>query len=424
MTQFDILLRRALMDANLAQYQRAFQRVEANEPDFSPGYLRERTRLLADPLGWERQSKSGRRLNWRLIVLIAALLLLSACAYVVATGQFSQWFPQRGVDPQAPDVSEEVLSRTGTEIGQSQTIGDETMTLNAAIWDGSSVWLSLSFESPNIPEEIQRYTPLYTSDCYIRLRQDQWEESKRNSLEQFYANSNPAMSPEEVEAAVRAELDKGDQSHDAMLTVLEREGNTLILEAGESVFADLFTETTRPELTVHLENIATYVDGGVDENGYAQYPLPGLGILKGPFDFTFTLSEPILPIRYEGADLETAVMDVPLRFTGFQLSATKLTAFYEALRPVELPQPGQTLTPEEMSRIDQAMRDTLDAAFGSVQGFWTEDGKYVDLTNADNSGGSNSVSRTYPYPIDPAIVTAVDVAGTRVELGGLARMEG
>ena len=51
MTQFDMLLRRALMDANLAQYERALQSVEDKEPDFSPRYLRERMRLLADPQG-------------------------------------------------------------------------------------------------------------------------------------------------------------------------------------------------------------------------------------------------------------------------------------------------------------------------------------------------------------------------------------
>ena len=36
MTQFEMLLRRALMDANLAQYERALQSVEDKEPGFSP----------------------------------------------------------------------------------------------------------------------------------------------------------------------------------------------------------------------------------------------------------------------------------------------------------------------------------------------------------------------------------------------------
>ncbi len=419
MTQFDILLRRALMDANLAQYQRALQSVEDVEPDVSPGYLRERTRLLADPWSWGRRSGGVRRLDWRMIAVVAALLLLlSACAYAVVTGQFSQWFPRRGVDPQAPEASEEVLSRTGTEIGQSQTVGDETMTLNAAVWDGTRVWLSLVFESPSIPDEARPYAALYTGDCRLRLRRDQWEESARARLERFYADTEPDMSPEQVEAAVRAELDRGDQSRGTELDVLGREGNTLALEATDFLSADLFTETKRPELTLHLENVAAYADGG--GTGDAREPEPGPVIVKGPFDFTFTLEEPILPIRYEGACIEAAVMEVPLRFTGFALSATELTAFYETLEPAEPPRSG--LTPEEMSRINRAMMETLNAAYGSVQGLWTEDGKYVDLTNVQAGGGGGCVSWSYPYPISPAAVTAVDVAGTRVELSELERM--
>lgn len=54
-----------------------------------------------------------------------------------------------------------------------------------------------------------------------------------------------------------------------------------------------------------------------------------------------------------------------------------------------------------------------------MQGLWTADGKYVDLTNTGNSGGSDSAAFRYPYPIDPATVTAVDIAGARVELSEL-----
>ena len=172
MTQFDFLLRRALMDANLAQYESALQSAEAGDFDFSPRYLRERTRVLADPQGWE-QSRSGgrRRLNWRIAAIAAALLLLSACAYAVVTGQFSQWFPSRGVNPQAPETSEEVLGRTGTLIEETRTEGDAAITLNAAVWDGESLLLSIVMKCPDIPEE---FTPgpsgpygkgLHTAEC-------------------------------------------------------------------------------------------------------------------------------------------------------------------------------------------------------------------------------------------------------------------
>ena len=96
-----MLLRWALMDANLARYERILQKAEAEEPDFSPGYRRERMQLLEDPQGWERRKKSyggRRRLNWRIIALAAALLL-SACAVAAVTRQFSQWFSPAGSEP-------------------------------------------------------------------------------------------------------------------------------------------------------------------------------------------------------------------------------------------------------------------------------------------------------------------------------------
>ena len=135
MTQFEDRLRRGMMDANVAQYGRVIQKMEAQELDASPKYYRERMRLLADPWSWAKQ-RTGiyrKRLNWRLIAIVAALLLLSACAVAAATGQFSQWFTWFGVNPTAPEQSEEVLRRTGTVIEQSQTVGDTTVTLNAAV---------------------------------------------------------------------------------------------------------------------------------------------------------------------------------------------------------------------------------------------------------------------------------------------------
>lgn len=426
MTQFDMLLRRALMDANLAQYERALQSVEDKEPDFSPRYLRERMRLLADPQGWGRQARPGarKRLDWRLAAIVAAMLLLSACAYAVATGQFSQWFPRLGVDPEAPEVSEEVLSRTGTAIEQSQTVGDTTVTLNAAVWDGTYIYLSFTIESPSLPEDLQAYTPLHTGDCRLIMRQDQWEEYMTNRVKEGCANQN--MTPEETEEAVRAALEEGARKDVLWLFWPEtREGNVLSFQVNTSLYSRWFTETKRPELTLHLENIATYADGKgesiIDENGYAQNPGPGEIVIPGPFDLTFTLEEPILPIRYEGAGVEMVLADIPLRFTGFELSATELSADYAAVNPEDLPKPGPDLSPEENDRRFQADVAVYRAVQDSIRGLWTEDGKYVDLSNSESSGSGGYASHSYPYPINPATVTAVDIAGTRVELGELER---
>ncbi|MCI8329375.1 MAG: DUF4179 domain-containing protein [Oscillibacter sp.] len=428
MTQFDSSLRRALMDANLAQYENVLRRADNAGPDFSPRYLRERMRLLADPWGWaKRREQSGlhrrTRLNWRLIALIAALLVLSACAYAVATGQFSQWFPRLGVNPEAPETSEEVLSRTGTAIEQSQTVGDTTVTLYAAVWNGTDLWVSMDIESPNIPEEVQRYTPLYMADCRFFLRDDQWEEYTRNRVEE----SGTAMgaSPEQIEADIQAELDKGQLGFGSFLMPQEREGNTLKFQENTFLEAKWFTETKRPELTLHIERVGTYVDGREGQASVNPFEdvHPGVVFVEGPFDLTFTLEEPILPIHYEGTDVEAMLTDIPLRFTGFDLSTTELSAAYEAVNPEDLPEPGPDLSPEENDRRFQATKAVCRAVEDSMQGLWTEDGKYVDLSNSESSGGGGSVSRRYPYPIDPATVTAVDIAGTRVELGGLERLD-
>lgn len=406
MTQFDSLLRRALMDANLAQYARVLRQIETETPDFSPQYRRERARLLADPWGWAKRRSGGRRrLNWRLVAIAAALLLLSACAYAVATGQFSQWFPRRGVDPSAPETSEGVLSGIGTAIGQSVSVGDETVTLNAALWDGTSVWLSLSVEGPHIPEAVRQNTPLDTSGCRLSLRQDQWEAYTRNSLEQFYAETEPELSPEQVESAVQARLGQEARTEPMHLDVLDHGENTLTLEVTSPLVTGLFPETEQPELTLHLENIATCVD----EDGTPRETAPDEVILKGPFTFTFTLERPALAlsIRYDAANAELPPLDIPYRFTGFQLSTTGLTAFYAAQDPKELPGPGEILILTD-----------------SLWGLWTEDGTHVDLTGMGGGGGGDHVGLDYPYPIDPAAVTAVDVAGTRVELSELERVDG
>lgn len=425
MTQSDSALRRALMEANLAQYETVIRQIETAEPDFSPRYLRERSELLADPWGWMRRRETAgfqwrRRLNWRVIAIVAALLLLSACAAAVVTGQFSQWFPRLGVDPQAPEQSEEVLSRTGTVIEQTKTVGDATVTLHGAVRDEDTLWLSLTVESPHIPEELTPGSPLsyalYTEECYMGFRGDQ----RREHLETFYAEKG--LPPEELEAAVQNVLgEEAPKDRNLNLILLSREGNALTFEAE----AGLRLYVERPEITLHLENIAPYEDGkgeGVshDRDGNRAGPGPGEVFLEGPFDFTFTLEKPILPIRYEGAGVEVTLSGTTFRFTGFDLSVMRLTAFYDSPIGPVLSLLVEAQTPEEERKFDKMLTEIHE----SVRGLWTEDGTYVDLMDSSSFGGGDSTGRDYPFPMDPAQVTAVNIAGTRVELGELTRLDG
>ena len=308
MTPFDSDLRRGLMDANLAQYERLLKTANSAEMDFSPSYLRERTRLLADPWGWvKRRERPGpRRMNWRLIAIAAALLLLSACAVAVVTGQFSQWFPTIRMDPKAPEVSEEIVSRMGTVIGEPQTVDGASVTLNAAVWDGQELRLSLTAEVPDLPEDFSSEAPFYDLECRLRLAEDQREAYLRKEIARSHANSHIDLTEEELEELVQSHLEyPDDPDFHSVVRAARQEDGTLILQ----VMAALFDYVEDPELTLHIENLATYKVEEGDDGIFTSSQAPDGTVttdheindpfLKGPFDFTFTLDKKLSPISYE-----------------------------------------------------------------------------------------------------------------------------
>lgn len=74
MRQFDEMLRRGLMAANLAEYTSELDDLPSWEPDFSPKYRRERTRLLANPRSWARRRA---RPVWKRAARTAACVALA-----------------------------------------------------------------------------------------------------------------------------------------------------------------------------------------------------------------------------------------------------------------------------------------------------------------------------------------------------------
>ena len=420
MTPFESSLRRALMDANLAQYRSTLQ--DADQVDFSPAYLRERMRLLADPWGWMRRREAApprrrRRLNWKVIAIIAALLLLSACAYALVTGQFSQWYPSRGVDPQAPETSEEVLARTGTLIEETRTEGDAFITLNAAVWDGESLLLSIVMKCPDIPEE---FTPgpsgpygkgLHTADCYLTLREDQWYEYERERLSDMNWFAREAEIRKRAKAGYK-------RNYGLDFQLIGREGDVLTFEVNTL----LGPYVERPELTLHMEKLSFFGDDKFH--------------IDGPFDFTFTLEKVFPDIRYRGGVVEATLgkpplPEVPLRFTEFEVSTSELMITGEVLAPVDL---GWGFPPgfELREGVEPLDYEDLNYAFWQGPfGVWTEDGDYIDLTNAGGltSGGVPGETLEahwdfyFPYPIDPSTVTALKVGDVRVEFSEWERLE-
>ena len=346
-------------------------------------------------------------------------------------GQFSKWFPRLKLDPAAPEAAEAALARMGTAIQQSKTVGGVTATLNAAVWDGGTLRLSLVVKAPNIPKEVTKGTSLYTEECSITLPEEDWREYLRKDEEAH----GEGLSKELLEKSIQNFLDMGQAGYWNRVNVLNfplvsREKDTLTFEAWMS-FKDYLKQ---PEITLHLENIATYEDGKGDkviwQDGKRTGPGPKDVILKGPFDFTFTLEEPILPMHYQGA-VPITEEGIPFRFTGFKMGVFQMDVDYDLLaqmnpvrvtRPEGAP-PAPAPDPDKLS--EESVRKVLR---GIIKGLWTKDGVYVDLSQqggslslitSEDGTANGSLGVTYPYPIDPAGVAAVDLNGTRVELGSL-----
>ena len=428
MTQFDASLRRGLMDANLAQYERVLQGADAAEADFSPAYLRERTRLLADPWGWMRRREvTGHRrgrLNWRLIAMAAALLLLSACAVAAVTGQFAQWFPGIWMDPKAPEVSEEIVGRMGTVIGEPQTVDGVSVTLNAAVWDGQELRLSLTADIPDLPEDFRSDAAFYDLECHLTLAEDQREEYLRRETADIHARSHIDSTEEEREALVQSDLEDPFMPYlRPVIRAARQEDGTLIL----AVYANLYDYVEAPELTLHIENLSTYQE---EENGDGIYisEIDPDGtvttdqevndpFLPGPFDFTFTLDKKLSPVSY-GGDIDATYENIPVRLSKITVTAFQIHAYGEVLAPMDP-------TGEDPDKLYVSMEQSIAM---SINGLWTEDGDYVETVGAaavsiSEDGQADCEMHNSPlHVVDPAAVTALNIGGKRVELSGLERL--
>lgn len=416
MTWFDQALPQALMDANLADLEDVFRQTEDAEVRFSPRYLRERMKLLADPWKWiERQERSGRRrrLDWKLAALAAALLLLSACAAAAFTGQFSQWFPWLGVNPDAPEASEDIMARMGTVIEQSQTADDMTVTLHAAVWDGETLRLSVTAEKPNMPaewnEEFWRGSWICQEACRLSMRRDQLEDYTRKEVKNRYAKMD--LPPEELERMTQEQLAANQFDFLLGFHLIRREGDRLFFE----VTLPLADYVERPELTLHIETLATYEEGKGTAvtygDGERTGPGPDVVFLNGPYDFTFTLDKKLQPVIYEGTASLTAE-NIPLEVSRIKLTASAVEA--------------DCWSPNQMTRLEDEQTQAM-----GPQGLWLEDGSYVDFSEMRKSftmaetldGSAGELGCRYPHVVDPCAVTAVNLGGTRVELRDLERCD-
>ena len=142
-------------------------------------------------------------------------------------------------------------------------------------------------------------------------------------------------------------------------------------------------------------------------------------MLKGPFEFTFTLDKVLPSVKYEG-DLQAAIKKRPVRITSASISPTQISVGYalDVKGTVNVIHRGQDPVPGATNLdMDKDLNMRL-------EGVWTRDGKYLtcfaiqSVTTAPKNGEpiTGHLGQDFPYPIDPAAVTAVNIGGTRVEL--------
>ena len=166
----------------------------------------------------------------------------------------------------------------------------------------------------------------------------------------------------------------------------------------------------KPELTVHLENLAIYRKGDI----YWTKPDDGFKpvfTLSGPYDFTFTLAKRLQPRLYKGP-ADVTVNGIPIEIEEITVTAFGAKLQYGAKQA--------DITSQQLEPIRLA-------------GVWTKDGKFVEAAGIgenrafdalkDVINAQGLVSNSHPGLVDPADVTAVSLGGIRIDLNKLTLME-
>lgn len=360
-------------------------------------------------------------------LLALALLASLSCAALAAepkaekaskpSAQFSQWFPWLGSDPENLEASEAVLAKMGTVINQTKTVGGETLTLNAAVWDNGAAYLSFTAKSSAFPKELTGKSWVYGDQCTVKMPEKQFGDYLRKWLECKIGDEG--LSKEEMEKRYQNMLKQGQVMFQPNLSLDGREGNTVTFH----VLFHVEDVLEKPEFTLHIENV-TLVETD-KATGMPQLNGKSAGtVLKGPFDFTFTLEHVIPPVNCQGS-VPVTYGKVPLLVKNIFASATGMvvTCGIDVEGPVNLvDQRNKAVSGKTNIDLDKDLKLALN-------GLWTEDGKYVDCkesmgttgvtTPADETGPVLHWNRKFPYPIDPTTVAALDIGGTRVELNKL-----
>ena len=344
-------------------------------------------------------------------LLLATVTMLALCTSALAysePAQFSDWLLSAAGNPQG---AKEVLASVGTVLGQSQTVNGVTLTLEGAVWNGKLLQLSFDIQGASIPKDIPSGTTLNGESSQITLPEDQrrvylseHEEAVEKILTEAGVLDKPSTQAER-DVKVQSQLSRGEPRLMHRFQLIRGGGKeTLMMTVSGLDYVE------KPELTVHLENLAIYRKGDI----YWTKPDDGFKpvfTLSGPYDFTFTLTKRLQPRLCKGP-MDVTVNGIPIEIEEITVTAFGAKVGYEAKREDTT---GKQLEPIRLT------------------GVWTKDGKFVKAAGGgenrtfdalkDVTTAQGLVSNSHPRLLDPAGVTAVSLGDIRIDLNKLTALE-
>ena len=336
-----------------------------------------------------RSALPRRRKRRALFVAIAAVLVLTACGYAVATGQFSDWFRQVAEDPVEPQASEELLASIGTAIGQSQTVDGVTMTLNGAIWDGNTMLLSLSVDG----------VPLSQWQADVKT-ENSWLRSSDAAIKSSLLEQHPDLTEEDINTYLQSIKDLSGTWNFLRLTFFyDRDTDSCTLLAQREVTS----RKNQVELTLHLENLS-YQVSTISEGKRTTQDIS----ISGPFEFTFTVQQKDATVHYTGRTLLAQREGYDIYVTGAEVSPFRAKITYELSVPLS---EGQY----DSEAIHSATAVDLIRVNGEEYNPTTSRGSTLEQDEDGNVHGS-AYTGSFDRIVDPAQVEAIRVGGAWLEL--------
>ena len=344
-------------------------------------------------------------------LLLATVTMLALCTSALAysePAQFSDWLTSAAGSPQA---AKEALASAGTVLGQSQTVNGVTLTLEGTVWNGKLLQLSFDIQGADIPKDIPSGTTLNRDSSQITMPEDQrrvylseHEEAVEKILTEAGVLDKPSTQAER-DVKVQSQLSRGEPRLMYRFQLIRGGGKeTLMMTVSGLDYVE------KPELTVHLENLAIYQKGDI----YWTRPDDGFKrvfTLSGPYDFTFTLTKRLQPRLCKGP-MDVTVNGIPIEIEEITVTAFGAKVGYEAKREDTT---GKQLEPIRLT------------------GVWTKDGKFVKAAGGgenrtfdalkDVANAQGLVSNSHSGLLDPTDVTAVCLGDIRIDLNKLTLLE-